>query len=110
MSWGAPTKIGRPFTAWSKNKAALDKLLDLDHWTLHHLRRTWSTNAARLEIPPHITERVLAHVAPEGKISAIYNRFKYENEIRDAMQKMSDFIASLLVEIDEDMYRALYSK
>jgi len=70
----------------------------------------WSTNAARLDVPPHITERVLAHVAPEGKISAVYNRFKYENEMRDAMQKMPDFITSLLIKIDEEIYRVLYQK
>jgi len=98
-------KIGQPFTAWSKNKAALDKLVDLDHWTLHDLRRTWSTNAARLDVPPHITERVLAHVAPEGKVASIYNRFKYENEMRDAMQTMADFVASLLVEVNEEIRR-----
>ena len=103
-----PSAVGQPFTAWSKNKAALDRLVDLDHWTLHDLRRTWSTNAARIDIAPHITERVLAHVAPEGKVASIYNGFKYENEMREAMQKMADFITSLLVEIDEEMYQKLW--
>ena len=90
--------LGQPFTAWSKNKAKLDSLLDLDHWTLHDLRRTWSTNAARLEIAPHITERVLSHVAPEGKVAAVYNRHRYENEMRDAMERMSTFVMNFISE------------
>lgn len=94
----APGAIGQPFTAWSKSKIALDRHCDLDHWTLHDLRRTWSTNAARLDIPPHITERVLSHVAPEGKVAAIYNRFKYEADLRDAMERMSRFVMDLISE------------
>ena len=54
---------GRPFTAWSKNKHKLDLLLpDMVPWTLHDLRRTWSTNAARLDCPPS---------APTGHIELI---------------------------------------
>lgn len=46
---------GRSFSAWSKSRQRLDKLLpDLGPWTLHDLRRTWSTNAERLDIPPHL--------------------------------------------------------
>jgi integrase len=93
----SPNGIGRPFTAWSKNKAALDKLLDFDApFTIHDLRRTWSTNAPRLDIPPHITERVLAHKHPHGKIAAIYDRFRYTAELRSAIEKMESFVVNLL--------------
>ena len=92
------TALGQPFTAWSKNKIALDRSIDIDPWTPHDLRRTFSTNAARLDIAPHITERILSHVAPEGKVSAIYNRFKYEKEMREAMEKMSTFLMTLISE------------
>jgi integrase len=88
--------LGQPFTAWSKSKTKLDSLVDLDAFTIHDLRRTWSTNAARLDIPPHITERVLSHVAPEGKIAGIYNRHRYESEMRDAMERMSTFVMGLM--------------
>lgn len=84
--------IGQPFSAWSKNKDQLDRMIDIDPWTLHDLRRTWSTNAARLDIPPHITERVLSHVAPEGKVAAIYNRYRYEDEMRAAMKKIAEWL------------------
>lgn len=88
--------LGQPFTAWSKNKAILDKLTNIDHWTLHNLRHTWSTNAARLEVAPYITERVLSHVAPEGRVAGIYNKWRYEQEMRDAAEKMGTFLTGLL--------------
>ena len=90
--------IGQPFTAWSKSKVRLDALVNLDPFTLHDARRTWSTNAARLDIAPHIAERVLAHSAPEGRVAGIYNRYRYENEMREAMEKMSTFLMSLINE------------
>ena len=90
--------LGQLFTAWSKSKDKLDRMIDIDPWTLHDLRRTWSTNAARLEIPPHVTERVLSHVSPEGKVSSIYNRWKYEPEMREAQTKMGKFILTLVQE------------
>lgn len=92
----SPPGLDRPFTTWSKNKSALDALLELPHWTIHDLRRTWSTNAPRLGITSDITERVLAHTSPSGKIAAVYDRFKYEPQMRDAMHKMERFILDLV--------------
>ena len=94
------TAVGRPFTAWSKNKRKLDAMVQLDPWTLHDLRRTWASNAPRVDIPPHITSRILSHAAPEGRISKIYNRYKYRGEMADAMDKMNDHILSLVADDD----------
>ncbi len=81
---GAP---GNPFSGWSKCKAKLDEQLDaVAPWTLHDLRRTFSTGHAALATPPHITERLLNHV--NGTISgvaAIYNRYRYVDEMRAAV-------------------------
>lgn len=89
--------VGRPFSAWSKSKRKLDEIIQIDPWRLHDLRRTWSTNAARLDVEPHIIARVLSHALPEGKISAIYNRHKYRQQMSDAMEKVNDHILSLLL-------------
>ena len=93
-----PGLAGHPFSAWSKNKRALDQRLpDMDPWTLHDLRRTWSTNAARLDIAPHITDRVLSHVTGSlSPIARVYNRFRYENEMRDAVQRIESHILELV--------------
>ena len=76
----------KPFSGWSRSKEKLDKKLEnVTPRTLHDLRRTFSTGHAALGTPPHITERLLNHV--DGTISgvaAIYNRFRYIDEMRDA--------------------------
>ena len=89
---------GVPFSAWSKNKSKLNSLLPpMEPWTLHDLRRTWSTNAAKLDIPPHITDRVLSHSAGSiSEIARIYNRHKYEHETKEAMLRMNEFIKDLV--------------
>ena len=82
-----PGMPGVAFSAWSKNKAKLDSLLpQMEPWTLHDLRRTWSTNAARLDVPPHITDRVLSHVSGTlSDVALIYNKYQYLDEMRTAM-------------------------
>jgi len=63
---GKPTTS---FNGWPKCKQAFDAKCIIAHWTLHDLRRTFSTNLAALGIPPHITERLLNHVS--GTISGV---------------------------------------
>ena len=93
-----PGLAGRPFTAWSKNKRKLDSLLpDMEPWTLHDLRRTWSTNAARLDIAPHITDRVLSHVSGTlTPVARVYNRYKYETAVREALRAMEKHILGII--------------
>lgn len=90
------TSVGRPFSNWSKAKEKLDRMIDIDPWVHHDLRRTWSTNAAELKVPPPVTSRVLSHATPEGKMSAIYNRHKYKKEMSAAMNKIDSHILELL--------------
>lgn len=88
---------GHPYSAWSKSKRALDAQIECDTWVLHDLRRTWSTNAARLDVPPHITDRVLSHTTGTlGPVAKIYNRWKYQNEIREAMDKMNSHLLEII--------------
>ena len=89
---------GRPFSAWSKNKKKLDAMLpDMDPWTLHDLRRTWSTNAARLNVPPHITDRVLSHASGTLlPVARIYNRYRYEQEVREAVVGVEAHITEMV--------------
>lgn len=76
----------RSFCGWSKAKLAFDRECDIEHWTLHDLRRTFSTIQARIGTPPHITERILNHqVGTLNAIAKIYNRYSYLDEMRVAM-------------------------
>lgn len=90
-------KLQKPFSGWSKSKKALDKLCPIPHWTLHDLRRTFATNLARLNIAPHIIERLLNHVGGEiSGVSATYNRFRYEKECRKAIERYERFLIALV--------------
>ena len=52
-------------------------------WTLHDLRRTFSTHLADLDVLPHIIERLLNHVSGEiSEVAAIYNRSRYARLMR----------------------------
>jgi len=76
---------GKLFAAWSKSKALLDGLSGVEDWTLHDLRRTYSTRLNAFT-PPHIVEKLINHVS--GTISGvarIYNRYEYAEERKAAV-------------------------
>ena len=92
-----PGMPGVAFSAWSKNKAKLDTLMaPIEPWTLHDIRRSWSTLAAKLDVPPHITGRILSHSTSSlNEIDLIYNRHTYQDEMRAAMLTMQDHFKML---------------
>ena len=54
-------------------------------WTLHDLRRTFSTTLNDMGIAPHVVEQLLGHVL--GGVMAVYNRSQYLPEKLDALNK-----------------------
>ncbi|MCP9269050.1 integrase arm-type DNA-binding domain-containing protein [Xenorhabdus sp. XENO-1] len=54
-------------------------------WTLHDLRRTFSTGLNNIGIAPHIVELLLGHTLPG--VMAIYNKSQYLPEKLDALNK-----------------------
>ncbi|HEY0209514.1 site-specific integrase [Acerihabitans sp.] len=62
-----------------------ERLGHSESWTLHDLRRTFSTGMSDLGIPPHIVELLLGHSLPG--IMAVYNRSQYLPEKLDALNK-----------------------
>jgi hypothetical protein len=57
-------------------------------WTLHDLRRTFSTGLASLGVAPHIIERLINHsTGVISGVSATYNRVAYMPEMRQAVEK-----------------------
>ena len=65
------------FSGWSRCKAALDRRLGnaVASWTLHDLRRTFSTRLNELGAEPHIVEAILNH-SVKG-VGAVYNHARY---------------------------------
>lgn len=90
------------FQGWAKSKARLDQIVEangggVEPWTLHDLRRTFATNLAALNIPPHITERLLNHASGTiSGVAAIYNRHAYIDEMRAAVAAWEARLAQLL--------------
>ena len=84
------------YSGFSKSKRRLDKLAEINAWTLHDLRRTAATGMARFEVPPHVVERILNHTSGTfGGVAGVYNRFGYLPEMRDALEKWSGHVMSL---------------
>ncbi len=88
------------FSGWAKGKRNFDAKITGDlqvspvaPWTLHDLRRTCATNWASLKIPPHIIDKLLNHVTGSvhgssiSEVAAIYNRYEYLPEMRDAINR-----------------------
>jgi integrase len=80
--WVLTTNGRAPIADFSKPKRRLDEAMkreleteELPHWQVHDLRRTVSTNLARLGIDPFARRRVLNH-ALTG-VDAIYDQYDY---------------------------------
>jgi integrase len=85
-----------PVSGWSKAKARLDALSGVRGWRLHDLRRTAASGMARLGHPPHVVAAILNHSpgATQG-ITAIYNRHRYGDEKRAALDDWARALGTL---------------
>lgn len=73
------------------------KHMDGPEWRLHDLRRTCTTGMARLGIPPHVADRVLNHQSGTiSGVAAVYNRFQYLDERREALCAWGKFVEALV--------------
>jgi integrase len=101
---------GRPVSGFSQGKKRLDaamfkakrdelgyKAAPIPHWILHDLRRTAATGMARLNIPPHVVDKVLNHVSGTIRgVAAVYNRFEYLGERRAALEAWGTYVGDLV--------------
>lgn len=89
--------IERSFNGWGKCKAKFDGPLNVDSYTLHDLRRTFSSNMAMLGTPIHVTEKLLNHVSGTiSGVAAVYNRHSYMEEMRHAVQQYDTYLENLI--------------
>ncbi len=78
---------------WVLPKERLDQRAKIQPWRLHDLRRTCATGMAELGVQPWITEAVLNHVSGhKAGVAGIYNRAKYADEMRSALQRWADWV------------------
>ena len=90
---GKPTSS---FNGWPKCKEMFDRTCPILPWTLHDLRRTFATNLAAMNVPVHVVEKLLNHASGSiSGVAAIYNRFHYADEMRDAIKRWEERLALL---------------
>jgi integrase len=84
-------------SGWSRAKAQLDEVAGVSGWRLHDLRRTAASTMARLGHPPHVVAAVLNHAPGSTQgITAVYNRFRYDDEKRAALDAWARHVNRLV--------------
>jgi integrase len=89
---------GCKWTSWSGPKAALDKRLNgVAAWSLHDCRRSAATHMAdHLDVQPYVIEAILNHYSGHrAGVAGIYQRAKYQDQMRAALQAYGDYIDRL---------------
>ena len=81
-------------------RAALDEHLEREsgpHWQMHDIRRTVATGLQKIGVRFEVTEAVLNHVSgAKSGVAGVYQRHDWKAEKRDALERWSAFVGSLL--------------
>jgi integrase len=85
------------FNGWAKSKREFSKSFPgIDHFTLHDLRRTFSSKMAQIGTPLHVTEKLLNHVSGSfSGVAGVYNRYTYAPEMRAAIDRYEESLMEL---------------
>jgi len=79
----------------------------VEHFTLHDLRRTATTEMAAMGIAPHVVDKMLNHLSGTIRgVAAIYNRHEYRAEQRAAWMAWGERLAAIVGENVVEMMRA----
>lgn len=71
------------------------KKLEMPHFTVHDLRRTFRTMLGQLGVPGHVAERCMNHRLPA--MERVYNTYDYLDERREALKKVALTISPMVV-------------
>jgi integrase len=72
----------------ARTKKAMAQLCAAFKWTdarAHDIRRTVATHLGEMGTAPHVISAILNHT--DGSVTGVYNRFKYDAEKREALEK-----------------------
>ncbi len=86
-----------PVSGWSRAKQQLDRLVGIEPWRIHDLRRSVATGLQRLGVDLQTIEAVLAHTSgSRAGIVAVYQRHSFDDEKRVALARWGAHIDGLL--------------
>lgn len=106
-----------PISGFTKGRRRLDSAIQaarveragdietapMPHWVTHDLRTTFNTHCCEiLNVPPHVADRILNHVATatRSKIMRVYNKSELFEPRREALSAWADLILARVVEND----------
>lgn len=94
--WVFTTTRRAPISGFSKALRHIHAQSKTSEWRLHDLRRTAASGMARAGVAPHVVEKVLNHISGTiSGVAAVYNRYFYDAERRDALDKWGSFLDGL---------------
>ncbi|EGR2438183.1 integrase arm-type DNA-binding domain-containing protein [Shewanella xiamenensis] len=67
---------------------------DIEHFTVHDLRRTFRSLAASVGTPNHVARLCINH--RQGGVDGIYDQYEYFEERKAAHQKVADLVTPLI--------------
>lgn len=99
LCFPARGKPDKPMNGFSELKADFDKACGVSGYTHHDFRRTMRTGLASLRTPREYAERILDHrSATMTDVEAIYDRFGYMDEMREAIEAWEGKLRKLIEE------------
>jgi integrase len=93
------------FTGWSYAKERLDAAVQLDKpFTIHDLRRSFSSGLGDLGTPPHVIEMLTNHQSgTKAGMSGRYNKSAYEREARQAVDLWGDAVLAAVEGVESNV-------
>jgi integrase len=91
-----PNAHGGKLDNWDRWSKSIFKRTATSGWTRHDLRRTCATQAAELNVAPHIISIMLGHKNPENNhLLGIYNKGRYRQQHGEALQMVADRLETI---------------
>jgi integrase len=94
----APRKRDRPIPSVTTVPERIREISGVADFRFHDLRRTVGTNISRFNFSRVVAGKVLNHqqLAGDSQVTAIYDRYNYMEEKRDALQCWADHLKTLI--------------
>jgi integrase len=83
-----------PTRSYADGKKSIDEASGVTGWRFHDLRRTARTLLSRAGVDSDTAERCLGHAI--GGVRGVYDRHKYEEQMRVAFEKLSNMIDQII--------------
>jgi integrase len=90
------SSIWKPFSTTAVNHALEGVSYNMEHFTIHDLRRTASTQLNENGWAEKVVEKALSH--EKGGVAGIYNRAEYASERKRMLQWWADYVDSIVTE------------